>query len=102
MDINSALSIYDGYCSAYNKGAGAAPATNNVVPTANGAGQDAPVKTVVITATVITTAGSVVTSPIAPVTTVISGDNTNFNNVIQIGSGNTQNGGRAMVEVSFV
>jgi hypothetical protein len=99
-DINSAESLYMGYCATVNGG----PAATDATTTANGNSQAAGhegSKTVTITATVVTTNGAVTTSPIAPLTTVVNQNDPNYNNVIEInGSGNTHNAGPRMFEVS--
>jgi hypothetical protein len=88
-DLSSAESIYLGYCATVNGGPGAAAATTT--KSANDAvGQNGGSKTVTITATVVTANGIATTSSIAPITTVVSQNDPNYNNVIEIGSQNTK------------
>ena len=97
-DVNSAESIYAGYCASVN-GAPAATAATTTKPSNDQVGVNGGTsKTVTITATVITSNGAVTTSPIAPLTTVVNQNDPNYNNVIEIGSGNTQKGGTSSLE----
>jgi hypothetical protein len=63
-------------------------------------GENGSSKTMPIAATVVTTNGAVTTSSIAPLTTVINQNGPNYNNVINVGSGNTQKGGAIKAEIS--